>query len=160
MPPFSVQMQNIWDIDEPAFKHTKHAVTLDYGFNSILSTEQVKYAIFDGVGCQEESRQISIENNYLTSQMALGRPDMRTGKSKAELSLVVAADTIESSPIAERVDNDHVEVTFCVRFSLYTGDAASSSADSIEVNFLETPVKLRYRLREEFIIDLDTSPDQ
>ena len=83
MSPFSAQMQNIWDIDEPAFKINKGTINLEYAFNSILSTEQMKYEIFDGVGCQEESRQISIENNYLSSQLAFGRPDMRAGKNKA-----------------------------------------------------------------------------
>lgn len=144
--------QNVWELSEPDFQHDRLVVTLDYGFNSKISTNQVKYTLFDGEGCQEGSRQISIQNSYLTSQMTFKHSDTRTAKINAEISLSVVADNIGSSPIYERVDDDHVMITFCVRFSLYTGDASDSN--SFEVNFLETPVNLRYKIKDEFNIDL------
>lgn len=146
-------MENIWEIDSSAavieYEEDIVFVSLDYGLHNKISGEQLKYTIFNGEGCQEESKEITIDSNYIVPRMTFEHSDVRAGSSSAEITLAVVADynMILSSPFYKRVDENHGLLTFCVRFSVYSGEI--SDRDSMEVNSVETPVQLRIDLHHD-----------
>jgi hypothetical protein len=144
-----------WAVNEPAFEYEKLAFALRYTVSDQNNEQQIAYSLYDGAGCKEESNEISkIENNpFLRSKLTLSEASTN-GTKEAILSLKLDPEQIVSTTIFHHnpVDDTQATVAFCVRLGLYTGN--SESPDSMEVNFVETPVQLHINLRDEFQIDL------
>jgi hypothetical protein len=146
----SQKLKSLWDIQGPEFQHDRLSLSLDYTVNEKITKEKMAYTLYDGDGCQEKSNVIDNNNPFLLSTITVS--PSADGGNQAEISLSVEPNEITSSPIYTAIDATHAEIVFCVRYSLYTGEP--SNPDSIEVNFVETPLKLYVELEIGFEISL------
>lgn len=113
----------------------------------------MQYTLFDTEGCQVSGRSIPPNSEYILSHLNFDRaPD---GGNLAEVSLSIDPETMTTSPIYKEIDKTRAEILFCVRFSVCTGNA--SDPDSIEVNFIETPVKMQVLLKDGFYVDVNAN---
>lgn len=146
----SKKLKSLWDIQGPEFRHDRLIISLDYTVDEKITADKIAYTLYDGEGCQEKSNVIDNNNPFLPSTTTVS--PSANGGNQAEISLTVEPNEITSSPIYTAIDATHAEIVFCVRFSLYTGEP--SNPGSIEVNFVETPVKLYVKLEIGFEISL------
>eukprot|EP00980_Cylindrotheca_fusiformis_P008612 scaffold1830_cov117-Cylindrotheca_fusiformis.AAC.11 len=146
----SRQLQNDWEIQEPTFKFHDYTVVLEYGISDRIEKDQVWYSLFDGVGCQEQSKPLAHKTRFLESDVEVEPSEGLSQLSRVSVKL--DPREIEASPIFHALADSSAEIVFCVRFGLYSGDHDSNSA--IEVNFLETPVKVRINMEGKSNISL------
>lgn len=107
--------------------------------NNAVGNGQLYYSLFDGLGCQGNSKPMERRNIFLELKLVAG------GNKLASISVDLDPREIVFSPIFHTRGNASAEIAFCVRFRMYTGDYNSENA--IEANFLETPVQVRLNLK-------------
>jgi hypothetical protein len=146
-----------WNITDPVFTYDQLAFDLDYQVSDFIDDTMTTYELYTSPGCKETN--VVVASTYLTST----KPDLTgvaydplsTGDGVRDQKLtvgVVAAEVVNSPIYAEEIDVDGAvtaEIDFCVRFSL---QATGGGATPVEVNFLETLVKLFVDLSDGFVI--------
>lgn len=114
------------------------------------------YKFFDGHGCQDGQdgdpgdNDIANSNNYLSSRLRVDLKPVGTGESTREMKVTMTVDpsNIQTSPIYQQDSTEgYGIVRFCVRFGVYNKDIAD--VESVEVNFLETLIRLSVRLEDD-----------
>lgn len=142
-------------MSEPSFSHDGLSFVLSYEFSKSVPPESFKYSLFEGVDCKSD-RLIPMENDYISSDYSFTKRDSED-ITVVHVSCSMDPKTLTRSPIYSSRDSGSARIDMCIRASLFTGDA--SDQQSIEVNFLETPVLYRVAVQDGVSILFDVEND-
>lgn len=148
-------LEEKFHIQEPKFNFEDLQIDLEYLISDVMDDTSVNYKVFDGHGCQDDgANEITTGHRYLFSRL---RPDLKPigyGNDTRTMKVTLGLDpfSLPLSPIYQDFDG-YGTIKFCVRFSLYNMDTLHSN--SMEVNFLETPIQLTVRFVHDLIATID-----